>query len=75
MIKPSCLQQYHKIPVIVPPVISPPGYKPIKSETDFSFRLQAPAPPPPSGYKLIYFCYYFFHSFRYEVGCMYACNM
>ena len=46
MIKPSCLQQYHKIPVIVPPVISPPGYKPIKSETDFSFRLQAPAPPP-----------------------------
>ena len=66
MIKPSCLQLYHKIPVIVLPVISPPGYKPIKSETDFSFRLQAP----PSGYKLIYFCYYFFHSFRYEVGCI-----
>ena len=49
---------YRKIPVIVPP-----GYKPIKSETDFSSRLKAP--PDISPYIFIIF---FFHSFHFGVG-------
>ena len=48
---------YGKIPVIVPSVISSPGYKPIKSETDFLSRLSAPPP----GYKPTYFYYYYYY--------------
>ena len=47
---------YGKIPVIVPSVISSPGYKPIKSETDFLSRLSAPP-----GYKPTYFYYYYYY--------------
>ena len=57
---------YGKIPVIVPSVISSPGYKPIKSETDFLSRLSAP--PPDISPHIFIIIIIIFHSFHYEMG-------